>query len=109
MENIEGTDYPGTTGRRQSGDGSRGRVQIGSWSIHPRPGQRPLLSGGRDGKRNKSPWPTEICAGLSPKRKNIRHIKSRGLIAGEVHDKALDGKRVTNADVRRELKSLLEN
>ena len=29
MENIEGTDYPGTTGRRQPGDGSRGRVQIG--------------------------------------------------------------------------------
>jgi len=44
-----------------------------------------------------------------PKRKNVKHLKFYDVIAGEVIDKAQNGKRVTNADVRKELKSLVEN
>ncbi|OPY59722.1 MAG: hypothetical protein A4E55_00071 [Pelotomaculum sp. PtaU1.Bin035] len=44
----------------------------------------------------------------NPKRKNVNHLKFTGLIAGEVADKALVGKRITNADVRKELKSLAQ-
>lgn len=45
----------------------------------------------------------------NPKRKNVKHLKFYDFIAGEVIDKAQNGKRVTNADVRKELKSLVEN
>lgn len=45
----------------------------------------------------------------NPKRKNVKHLKFYDVIAGEVTDKAQNGKRVTNADVRKELKSLVEN
>lgn len=110
MENIEGTDYPGTTGRRRAGDSSRGAAQIGLLVRSTR---------GRDRGRCylvveiESETIVRVADGdlrrvESPKRKNTRHIKSCGVIAGEIQDKALDGKRVTNADVRKELKSLLE-
>lgn len=110
MENIEGTDYPGTTGRRQPGDGSRGRVQIGLLvrSTRGRDRGRYYLVVGMESETKVRVADGDLRRVESPKRKNIRHIKSCGLIAGEVHDKALGGKRVTNADVRRELKSLLE-
>jgi len=44
----------------------------------------------------------------NPKRKNVKHLKFYDMIAGEVFDKAINGKRITNADVRKELKSLIE-
>ena len=44
----------------------------------------------------------------SPKRKNIRHLRFYNVVAGEVTDKSQSGKRVTNAVVRKELKSLVE-
>jgi large subunit ribosomal protein L14e len=44
----------------------------------------------------------------NPKLKNVKHLKFYDLIAGEVHEKAMNGKRITNADIRKELKSLIE-
>lgn len=44
----------------------------------------------------------------NPKIKNVKHLKFYDMIAGEVYDKAINGKRITNADVRKELKSLIE-
>ncbi|OPX84405.1 MAG: hypothetical protein A4E53_04185 [Pelotomaculum sp. PtaB.Bin104] len=43
-----------------------------------------------------------------PKRKNVRHLHLFNVIAGEVLNKALSGRRVTNTDIRREIKSLTE-
>jgi hypothetical protein len=45
----------------------------------------------------------------NPKRKNVKHLKFYDIIAGEVSDKNLNGRRIANADVRKELKSLVEN
>lgn len=45
----------------------------------------------------------------NPKRKNVKHLKFYDIIAGEVADKNLNGRRIANADVRKELKSLVEN
>jgi large subunit ribosomal protein L14e len=41
------------------------------------------------------------------KRKNIKHLIFYEIVAGIVFDKAQFGKRVTNEDVREELKSLV--
>ncbi|NPV74430.1 MAG: RNA-binding protein [Pelotomaculum sp.] len=45
----------------------------------------------------------------NPKRKNIKHLKIYGTVAGLVADKARNGRKITNADVRKELKSLVES
>ncbi len=45
----------------------------------------------------------------SPKRKNVKHLKFYDLVAGEVMEKMLRGRRINNADVRKELKSLVES
>jgi len=44
----------------------------------------------------------------NPKTKNIKHLKFYDLIAESVFNKAMNGKRITNNDVRKELKSLVE-
>lgn len=44
----------------------------------------------------------------NPKIKNVKHLKFYDMIAGEVSDKSINGKRITNADIRKELKSLIE-
>lgn len=41
-----------------------------------------------------------------PKRKNIKHLRITEVIAGEVSHKAANGKRITDADIRKGLKSL---
>jgi len=45
----------------------------------------------------------------NPKRKNVRHLKFYGAIAGEIAEKFQNGKRITDTDVRKELKYLVEN
>lgn len=45
----------------------------------------------------------------NPKRKNVKHLKFYDMVAGEVTEKTINGKKITNADVRKELKSLIEN
>jgi len=45
----------------------------------------------------------------NPKIKNIKHLNIFEVIAGEVSHKAENGKRITNADIRKELKSLVKN
>ncbi|MDF9407563.1 MAG: hypothetical protein A4E52_00679 [Pelotomaculum sp. PtaB.Bin013] len=45
----------------------------------------------------------------NPKFKNIKHLNIYEVIAGEVSSKAENGKRITNADIRKELKSLVKN
>lgn len=42
-----------------------------------------------------------------PKRKNIKHLKFYDIVAKNIFAKAQIGKRVTNEDVRKELKSLV--
>lgn len=42
-----------------------------------------------------------------PKSKNIKHLKFYNTFAGNILEKAQAGKRVTNEDVRKELKSLV--
>lgn len=44
----------------------------------------------------------------NPKRKNVRHLKFYDVIAEELANKARSEKRITSADVRKELKSLIE-
>ena len=44
----------------------------------------------------------------SPKLKNIKHLYVYDVVAEGIAAKAESGKRVTNVDIRRELKSLLE-
>jgi len=44
----------------------------------------------------------------NPKLKNIKHLNVFEVIAGEVSHKAENGKRITNADIRKELKSLVK-
>lgn len=43
-----------------------------------------------------------------PKRKNLRHLKFYDSLAGEVAEKVSSGKNLTNADVRKALKTLLD-
>lgn len=50
----------------------------------------------------------EVRKADNPKTKNVKHLKFYDMIAGEVYDKVINGKRITNADVRKELKSLIE-
>lgn len=45
----------------------------------------------------------------NPKRKNIKHVHNTEVIAGEVSSKAAIGKRITNADIRKGLKSLAKH
>jgi len=45
----------------------------------------------------------------NPKLKNVRHLYYYDVIAEGMRAKAESGKRVTNVDLRRELKSLLES
>ncbi|MCG9967870.1 KOW domain-containing RNA-binding protein [Pelotomaculum terephthalicicum JT] len=45
----------------------------------------------------------------NPKYKNIKHLHIHEVIAGELSSKAEKGKRITNADIREELKSLVKN
>lgn len=42
-----------------------------------------------------------------PKRKNNKHLKFYDVVAKNIFTKAQNGKRVTNEDVRKELKSLV--
>jgi len=42
-----------------------------------------------------------------PKNKNIKHLKFYNAVAGNIFEKAQIGKRITNEDVRKELKSLV--
>jgi len=42
-----------------------------------------------------------------PKRKNIKHLKFYDTVAKDIFAKAQTGKRVTNEDVQKELKSLV--
>ncbi|MDD3654300.1 MAG: KOW domain-containing RNA-binding protein [Desulfotomaculaceae bacterium] len=42
----------------------------------------------------------------NPKRKNVKHLHFFGIIAAEVSDKAMSGRRVTNTDIRKGIKSL---
>jgi ribosomal protein L14E/L6E/L27E len=44
----------------------------------------------------------------NPKIKNVKHLKFYDMIAGEVFNKSISGKKINNADVRKELKSLIE-
>ncbi|MCL6634672.1 MAG: KOW domain-containing RNA-binding protein [Peptococcaceae bacterium] len=44
-----------------------------------------------------------------PKVKNVKHLKFFDVVAGELMNKVQSGKRITNAVVRKELKSLVEN
>ncbi|MGI6492785.1 MAG: RNA-binding protein [Pelotomaculum sp.] len=44
----------------------------------------------------------------NPKIKNVKHLKFYDLIAGKVFNKAMSGRRITNDDVWKELKSLIE-
>jgi len=44
-----------------------------------------------------------------PKLKNIRHLKIYDVMAGEVLNKSQSAKKITNAVVRKELKSLVDN
>lgn len=44
----------------------------------------------------------------NPKRKNVKHLKFYEIVAGILSEKAQSGRRVTNEDVRKELKSLVE-
>lgn len=44
----------------------------------------------------------------NPKIKNVKHLKFYDMIAGEVLYKSTSGKRISNEDVRKELKSLIE-
>ncbi len=41
------------------------------------------------------------------KRKNIKHLRFYNIIAEEVNDKVLSDKKITNADVRKTLNSLV--
>lgn len=43
----------------------------------------------------------------NPKKKNIKHLKFYDIVAQEVVDKVRKGKRITNEDVRKELKNLV--
>lgn len=43
----------------------------------------------------------------NPKKKNIKHLKFYDAVAQELADKVRRGKRITNEDVRKELKSLV--
>lgn len=45
----------------------------------------------------------------NPKRKNIKHLHFYDAVAKGVSTKAESGNRITNVDIRRELKSLLES
>lgn len=110
MENIEGTEHPGTNGRLRPSNDSRGTAEIGLLvrSTQGRDRGRYYLVVGVESEIKVRVADGELRKVESPKRKNIRHLKSCDVIAGEVHDKALDAKRVTNADVRKELKSLVE-
>ncbi|OPZ73652.1 MAG: hypothetical protein BWY80_00885 [Firmicutes bacterium ADurb.Bin456] len=107
---MEGTEHPGTTGRLRPSSDSRGAVQIGLLvrSTQGRDSGRYYLVVGVESDTKVRVADGELRKVETPKRKNIRHLKSCGLIAGEVRDKALDAKRVTNNDVRKELKSLVE-
>ena len=109
MEIIEGTDNPGTKSRRSS-DSSMVGAQIGLL-VKSRQGRdkgRYYLVVGIESETIVRVADGDLRRVESPKRKNIRHIKSCGLIASEIQEKAIDGKRITNADVRKGLKSLLE-
>lgn len=44
----------------------------------------------------------------NPKRKNVKHLHFFGIIAGEVSNKAMTGRRFTNIDIRKEIKSLAD-
>lgn len=44
----------------------------------------------------------------NPKIKNVKHLKFYDMIAEEVFAKFTNGKRFNNVDVRKELKSLIE-
>ncbi|MDQ0286133.1 ribosomal protein L14E/L6E/L27E [Desulfofundulus luciae] len=43
-----------------------------------------------------------------PKLKNVKHLKVYPLVAGDIAHKASTGQRITDLDVRRALKELLE-
>ncbi|MCL6638778.1 MAG: KOW domain-containing RNA-binding protein [Firmicutes bacterium] len=43
-----------------------------------------------------------------PKRKNIKHLRFYHLLAEELAEKARTGKRVSNVDVRKAIKSMVE-
>jgi|GEM_PF-488548 len=97
-------------GRRQPADGGLNAVQIGH-----------LVSSikGRDrGKfylvvKVESQSMVRVADGEgrkveNPKRKNVKHLNFFEVIAGIVSDKALKGKRITNEDIRKELKGLTD-
>ena len=44
----------------------------------------------------------------NPKRKNVRHLQFYDVLAGDVLEKVRAGKRVTNTDVRKAIKLLVE-
>lgn len=44
----------------------------------------------------------------NPKYKNIKHLDIREAIAGEIKIKAANGRRINNADIRKELKSFVK-
>lgn len=50
----------------------------------------------------------EVRKVVNPKRKNIKHLKFYDKIAEELFTNAINGKRITDVDVRKELKSLIE-
>ena len=110
MEFIEDADYLGIIGRRPPENDDRGPAQIGLLvrSNRGRDSGRDYLVVGVENETIVRVADGEGRRVEIPKRKNIRHLRSCHVIAGEVYDKALDGKRVTNADVRKELKSLVE-
>jgi ribosomal protein L14E/L6E/L27E len=45
----------------------------------------------------------------NPKKKKLKHLKIYDLVASDLFTKAKSGKRITNVDIRQELKNLLES
>lgn len=45
----------------------------------------------------------------NPKQKNIKHLHVYEAVAGAISNKAANGERITDLDVRQELKSLLQD
>jgi len=96
------------TGWRQPAAGARNAAQIGHLvsSIKGRDRGKFYLVVGIESQSMVRVADGEARKVENPKRKNIKHLNFFEVIAGEVSDKALSGKRITNADIRKELKSL---
>ncbi|MDD4169182.1 MAG: KOW domain-containing RNA-binding protein [Desulfotomaculaceae bacterium] len=110
-ESVASIDGFETAGNRLSEAGVRNMVQIGH-----------LVSSIKGRDRGKYYLVVDILSQSmvlvadgeerkveNPKRKNIKHLHFFETTAGNVSNKFMSGRRVTNMDIRNEIKSLADN